>query len=80
MHHDERDLLGDITNTLHLSKLVSAQQIDVHIDAFLHRRDFGVYPTDVEEGLCVAPAQDCCEAFAEGREARNASSHLRRMA
>ena len=57
------DSLCSITDTLINSELLSAKQIDVHIDALLHRRDVWKDATNVKERLHVAPTEDGSESL-----------------
>ena len=52
------------------------EEVDVHVDAFLHGRDLGEEAPDVEEGLDVAPAQDRGEPLAGDGQCREAAAHL----
>src|SRR6202020_1293951 len=68
--------LDDITNTFNLAELIPPKQINMHINALLHRRNLLVDPTNIQERLYIASAQDSGESFAEGGKACYASSHL----
>ena len=71
-----KNVLGDVADTLHVPELVPPEQVDVHVDALLERRDFGIQPPDTKECLDVAVAQHCREALTQRREARDSAAHL----
>ena len=68
--------LVDIRRTLHLTELLTTQEVDMHIDALLHRHNLRRQPPDVKEGFDVTPAKDGSEATRRGRQSRDRAAHL----
>lgn len=57
-------LLDDIADAFHLSELISTKEINVDIDTFFHGRNFGMNPSEVQEGVHIASAEDSGKALA----------------
>jgi hypothetical protein len=74
--HAESNILIDVTRTLHLSKFVTSQQVDVHVDSLFQRRNFLENSTNTYEGLYITAAKDGRETFAKRREHRDRTPHL----
>ena len=71
-----RHLLDQITNTLHLPKLIPPQQINMHINPLLRIAQLPINPPNIQKRLHIAVPQHRREALAQGRDARDAAAHL----
>ena len=57
-------LLGGVTDAFEFPELLAPEQVNVHVDAFLHWCNFREDTADVEEGFYIALAQDGSKALA----------------
>ena len=52
----QQDVLGSIADALQLTELLAAQEVNVHVDTLLHRRNLREDTSDVQEGFDVTLA------------------------
>ena len=68
--------LGGVADAFVRTELLSAEQVDVHIDSLLHWRYVCVYAANVEERFDIAASQNGSETLACNGQVGKAAADL----